>query len=137
MCTTKIPINRVCYSCGSDKTWINKFGNQQWRKHDNHSYCHKCHNKLFLNPECAARNRIRRLTFKDKRLTLKDAPRKGVCEWCNRKIGDEYIAWRNKVKTVNFTLIHHIEYHPEDPLKDTVELCMSCHHKEHWRLRKS
>ena len=30
--------------------------------------------------------------------------------------------------------MHHIKYHDDDPLKDTVELCVSCHNKEGFRL---
>ena len=132
----KIPINRVCFNCGLGKTYINKRGLAVWAKHDNNYYCTKCEAKLFVNPKWSPIHHANRLTFKDKRPYTKAPPRKGVCEWCHKKIGDPYIAWRGKTKILNVTVMHHVQYHPEDPLKDTIELCQSCHKAEHWRLKK-
>jgi hypothetical protein len=38
-------------------------------------------------------------------------------------------------KSDSRTEIHHIKYHLDNPLKDTVELCISCHKNEHVKLR--
>ena len=61
-----------------------------------------------------------RLWFKDKSLLLKENPRIGRCMWCGRN---------------GLTQIHHIKYHKDDPLKDIVELCPSCHAYETWKTR--
>ena len=61
----------------------------------------------------------RRITYKGMRIQLKFNPRTGKCKWCGRE---------------GKTEIHHIEYHDDDPLKDTIELCKSCHGKETYRL---
>ena len=61
-----------------------------------------------------------RLQFKGKTLLLKENPRKGICSKCGKKTR---------------THIHHFaEYHENNPLKDTIELCSSCHAYESWRL---
>jgi len=60
-------------------------------------------------------NRSRRLQFKDSRIYLKENPRKGICELCGFK---------------GLTHMHHINYHDDNPLRDTIELCPSCHRKE-------
>lgn len=78
-------------------------------------------------------NRVR---FKLQQINLKHNPRTGQCQLCNKKIGDEYINWYGKVAIVKKIDIHHIEYHDDDPLKDIIELCMSCHSKETWKLKK-
>lgn len=52
---------------------------------------------------------------------MKDIPRKGICSKCGAVKGID----------CKITHMHHLEYHPEDPLKDTIELCSSCHKKEH------
>lgn len=68
--------------------------------------------------------KTKRIVFKGKRIWLKVYPRTGVCSNCKRKVGEG----------IKQTAMHHLQYHPEDPLKDTVELCPSCHDKESWRL---
>jgi hypothetical protein len=78
----------------------------------------------------------KRLTFKDKRLNLDKNPRKDRCEWCNRGIGDEYIDSRGRIKNIDKMHIHHVNYHDDDPTKDTFTLCPSCHLKEGQRLKK-
>jgi hypothetical protein len=67
---------------------------------------------------------------------MKEKPRKGKCEWCGKRVGDMYFGGkrRNKLMILEYTQIHHIVYHDDDPLKDTVELCSSCHTKEGLRL---
>lgn len=76
------------------------------------------------------------IRFKLKCIHLKHNPRTGVCQRCRKKIGDEYINWYGKVNIIKKTDMHHIEYHEDNPLEDTIELCMSCHSKETWKSRK-
>jgi hypothetical protein len=109
---------RCCVECGSTETYISKTtGVQYWRK----GRCQKCHDK---------QARPKRLSFKEKRIYLSANPRKGVCTWCGKKKGESYITHYGKTAIVR-TLLHHKQYHPEDPLRDTVELCWGCHVKAH------
>ena len=72
----------------------------------------------------------KRILLKNLRLKLDNNPRKGQCEKCGLKIGDEYINYYGKKTTIKTTNIHHINYHENDPLKDTIELCVPCHNKQ-------
>ena len=95
---------RLCISCGSDKYYAN-------------GCCYTCYHRLFINPKHCNRIASTRIKFKDKRVYLKENPRKGICSQCG--------------KTDCRTNIHHIKYHDNDPLKDTIELCVICHTKKH------
>ena len=53
--------------------------------------------------------------------TYAEDPRKLVCCYCHEQ---------------RTTLFHHIKYGDPDPLKNTVELCYSCHRKLHAKARK-
>jgi len=124
---------RFCVICLSDKTYVSKKGNKQWYNH-NGWHCRKCHNKLFLNPKWHPITHKKRFNFKGKSIYLDENPRKGICSLCKKKIGDSYIDFDGNEKIIKHTHIHHIQYHDDDPFKDTVELCLSCHMKETWRL---
>lgn len=143
---------RICLICGSNETGINKtkYGTPYplWYYYKDGFLCKKCYCREWRsrNPEkikgyhekwdkiCTPR--ILCWTPTDKFLHLQVEPRKGVCQWCGKKIGDEYVDSRGKLAIVKLTNIHHIEYHEDDPLRDTVELCNSCHSKETRRLEK-
>ena len=61
--------------------------------------------------------------------------RHGICQNCNKKIGDEYVNCHGKKSKIKRTSVHHFaEYDYNDILKDTRELCNSCHSKETRRL---
>ena len=120
------PISDICVQCinpiitRSIKGNCNKCYHEKWRL--------KNPNKVKeLNKKWNPINNHRRIVFKDKIVYVKNNPRKGICTKCLRKIGEG----------IKRTVIHHIQYHKEDPLKDTIELCNSCHNKIHWRLRKN
>ena len=98
---------------------MNKKGHKQWYNHNDNWYCAKFNNILFKNPLYTPRRQV----FKGKQILLSTYPRKGICQQCG--------------KTNCKTDLHHIKYHDSDTLKDTVELCVSCHKTEHWRLLKS
>lgn len=125
----KIPSDRHCTICGSYKTNVrlhkNGYLNYKWRYHDGKWYCNKCYSKYFENLIVHKVYGPRRVNYKGIRIQLKDNPRKGICSWCGRKIGEG----------IKKTALHHFsEYHDDDPLKDTIEICVSCHTKENWRL---
>jgi hypothetical protein len=100
----KLTDKRICFNCTFSQTYTN-----QWYKHDGKYYCKKCNNKLFDNPKWHPK----RICYKLKRVLLKDNPRKGTCYNCG--------------KETKRTEMHHLEYHDDDPLKDTFELCDHCH----------
>lgn len=128
---------RKCYSCGSDKT--NTHTVRQRHKGKTYEYpnmpmwypngdgennvlCHSCYNKYFNHPK----SNPKRFWFKSKRLTVQKNPRTGLCSWCFGVLGID----------CKQTHIHHIQYHDDDPMKATIELCPSCHAKESARERK-
>jgi hypothetical protein len=98
---------RICVNCGIDKSI--RRGWSSWRHYKDGFLCEKCYTRLISNP--------RLLHYKDKFIFLKENPRKGICSWCGKK---------------GITQMHHFaEYHDDDPLKDTVEICVACHKKVH------
>lgn len=81
-------------------------------------------------------NNPKMMRFKGKFVVLKEKPNREQCQVCNRKIGDKYINWYGEITTVKRIHIHHIQYHNDDHLKDTLMLCASCHGRESWKQRK-
>jgi hypothetical protein len=75
--------------------------------------CNKCYSKTY--------NR-RHIFFKGRKIVVESCPRSGRCSKCGRQIG---------VDDIKITNMHHDKYHDDNPLKDTRELCASCHRKEH------
>ena len=129
---------RQCSNCKSTNTRIKKTRNgldyELWLRDGKDGwFCAKCYNKLISNPKWNPINNplnnnknrsyhnSRRLKFKDRYVYVDKNPRNHICSNCGN-IGN--------------TDIHHIQYHENDPLKDTVELCNSCHMKESWRLKQ-
>lgn len=127
---SKVDDKRLCFNCNSEITYIDKNNRKHWYSYDRKWYCEKCNNKLFKNPKWHPINNPRRINPKGNgQITLKENPRKGVCSWCHKKIGDHYIDRFGNVSIIKQTQMHHTEYH-NDPLKDTIELCASCHGRE-------
>ena len=82
-----------------------------------------------LNKKWNPINHPKTIRFKEKQIILEENPRKGYCNFCKKSVGDEYINNRGKTAILKTTHIHHINYHDDNPLKDTIELCPSCHAK--------
>jgi len=128
---------RVCAVCGLDKTYIRNTGQPIWftNKPTNLFICAKCHKKYFWirkQPQIKTKESIRltnqkQILFRHKHTRVGYNPRIGICSWCNRKIGDVYVNSAGKKTTLKQTAMHHVEYHDDDPLKDTIELCNPCH----------
>ena len=76
-------------------------------KHYARDYCKKHYKRFVENPK--------RIWFKDRRIELKQNPKTHVCSLCRKQ---------------GLTHMHHLEYHYDDPIKDTIELCVSCHNKQ-------
>lgn len=131
---------RICAGCNAITSYKDKRGIEVWHWHDGHRLCESCFNIYVRNPVYHEKwNHItntRQLLFKNKRILLKENPRKGVCQLCGKKNGEKYTNYKGKDAIVS-THIHHIRYDDIDPLKDTMELCNSCHLKETNRNRKN
>lgn len=126
-------VKRFCYGCGSDKSWVDKDGHEHWlaNKPTDLWICHKCRARYIYGPiaspvsnplrskELIRNTNRKRMHFKDKSIRFTYNPRKGICKLCG---------------STKLTHMHHKKYHDEDPLKDTIELCNSCHTKETWKL---
>lgn len=143
---------RECLNCFSNETLTRSNGSEVWLRHDDGFICHTCYNKLISNPkrtkeyikkyndkrtpeynkkyndrktpEQIKNNNDKRimLRFGGKQILLNENPRTGYCSICRNNIFDG---------SCKITHIHHLEYHDGSPLKDTVELCPSCHRKQH------
>lgn len=130
---TELKNKNVCFINSLHETYIKKNGKLQWHKYNGNRICHKCYNKLVHVPKYTLVNNHknnliyhpRRLTFKNKRILLETNPRTGYCSQCSNNIFD---------RSCKRTHIHHIQYHEDDPLKDTVELCASCHNKKKYEI---
>lgn len=117
---------RLCSNCDSNHTLVTtqkeKYPHSRWYKDGKGGWwCNKCHHKIVFTPEIRKVWNSRRMKFKDKIISLTVNPRKGICSWCGFK---------------GITHMHHIQYHKDNPLKDAIELCISCHAKETRRLDK-
>ncbi len=119
---------RICLNCGSNKTYIARTKNgtpyPNWYKYENGYICLRCRSRLIgnpkLNPIHNPKFNARSINFKGRIINVGFDVRTSVCSLC-RKQGK--------------THIHHMKYHNEDPLRDTIELCARCHAKEHVKLR--
>jgi hypothetical protein len=104
---------KCCSNCNSSDTYIDKkTGVHYWRK----GLCQKCHDKLIHNPKWNVIINKKKIRYKDKQILLSSDPRKHFCVRCG---------------LFGKTHLHHLKYHDDDPLKDTIELCPSCHGKNH------
>jgi Predicted restriction endonuclease len=102
----------TCIECSSVTTLVRGNGKVQWYNYKDGKICHNCYNKLH-----SEKWRKPTLRFKNQRIRLNENPRKGICQWCGYQ---------------GYTHMHHAEYHDDDPLKDTIELCARCHKGLHW-----
>lgn len=140
--------NKICWIDKTHVTRLSKTGTPKWYKYFSSWFCHNCYQRLLIAPRHNHINNPRfnkiwnpinnpkQLKYKKKPLILEERILTGKCDWCGKKIGEEYINYKGEKAIIKRTSIHHIEYHDDDPLKDTVELCNSCHSKETWRLKK-
>jgi|SRR5215211_233790 len=132
--------DRLCVKCGKKTRLVLRENGKyyyDWRNIDGEPWCFKCWNRIISAPKMnkkwnAIHHKIygkRRFQFKDKSLHHTEVPRIGQCTVCRKRIGDKYLNKRWKEKIIKSTSLHHIEYHEDKPIADTVELCISCHGK--------
>jgi len=135
-------VKRFCYSCGCSKDDVNirKAGDghyyYDWKpNHDEEGsvLCPKCYFHLIYYPKNVKRytrqNKLthakfgpRRLNYKGNLIYLPECPRTGTCFDCGRSVSE------GEIKRTN---LHHLEYDDNNPLDNTVELCVGCHRKRH------
>ena|SRR6187200_263279 len=89
--------------------------NPVWYTRNNQWYCNKCYQRIFISPKHNPTANLKKITYKGKQVYVGFNPRTGICSECGHK---------------GRTEMHHINYHDEDILKDTIELCVSCHGKK-------
>jgi hypothetical protein len=116
----------ICLECGTNNTYIDKKGVERWIRDKRRIICKRCYDRQYnrknprkrkeLDKKWNAIKNPKRLVFKGKRVVLSFNPRKGICRICFKQ---------------GKTHMHHLEYHEDDPLLYTIELCESCHSKEH------
>lgn len=124
-------IQRVCYSCGSDKSSGDWFFNYDINNSNFvlHVLCYDCYNHLVKTPNYAEREHAKnqfRFYYKRKEVFTDVVQRTGYCSLptCHKNIYDG---------SCKLTNMHHIFYDDNDPEAGRIELCPSCHAK----LRKS
>ena len=129
-------MERKCYGCNSK--YLHKVKGryyEQWYLNhdaDNNALCLRCNDKYIrdplrrkernskYNPKWNKINNHKFVNYRGKHIWLGFDPRKHICQTCGK---------------TGLTSLHHFaEYHDDDPLRDTIELCRSCHGKETWRL---
>lgn len=110
--------DRKCKHCTSNTTYASKkTGYPVWYKSEGDGWlCERCYGILIRNPKYGPR----RMKFKDTIIHLSQNPRTGICHDCGRATETD--------------IHHYAEYDEQDPLKNTIELCPSCHCRESWKL---
>ena len=161
--SSKILVKRTCLIDSTHKTYINKkYGTERWFRYKDGWICLKCHHRLIGNPK-RTKEYIKkyndkrpkdfwkkyktspqkmkeynsnRMNFINKVIRVSKSLLKDKCEWCSKKVGDEYVNCKGKIAKIDRIDTHHIEYYIIFPWFATIRLCSSCHMKETRRLEK-
>jgi hypothetical protein len=144
---------RFCSECEKDTTVMHR-GNKlryggygvpypKWRKDGRGGWlCHTCHMRNYLRKHRQKNgwyvkkysiHGSNRIYFKGRTRAVNIIPRIGVCNFCRAVKG---LINAQMDKLCKFTSIAHLSYHEDDILKDTIELCISCHSKYDMNVRK-
>jgi hypothetical protein len=128
---------RKCRVCGleaNNENELNLFIIYKKRKYGRDNICRKCHYEKYTkrsnikwHPIWHSINGPKRIKFKGKVIYLKINPRINICSICGK-------SYPKELKQQ--TSLHHIKYDFNNILSHTIELCNSCHHKLHWKIRK-
>lgn len=110
---------RQCKGCRTYETFVDKCGSYHWYHFEDGFLCERCNNRIHKNPRFHPLKNPLRMHFKSKSIQMESNPRVGVCNLCRN------VAPFDCKKTE----IHHEQYHAESPLRDTIEVCSSCHIK--------
>jgi hypothetical protein len=126
----------VCRICKSNKTFLRKrkktngivYFKPDWyevNRKKGTAICSNCYNRV-INGDYVRLHAKFRIKYKNRYVYLKYNPRIGVCNWC-RGVAPFDTA---------YTELHHDErrYDDNNPLRNTIELCKSCHQREKGRL---
>lgn len=126
----------VCRICQSNKTFLRKrkkangqiYLKPDWyevNRKDKTAVCTNCYNTV-INANYIKRYVRYSIKYKGKILHLDHDPRIDVCNWCRAVVPFDAMN----------TQLHHDErrYDDNNPLRNTIELCNSCHTREKHRL---
>jgi len=111
---------KICSECGTSTIpsyahWCSD-GKGGW-------LCKRCYDRVYF------RERASLFIFDYKGKSFWDKQKRrlrtGICAFCGAKSGDINPKSGRPIRTNRA----HIEYHDDDPLKDVIELCLSCHTK--------
>ena len=146
--THQIFKDRMCYVCGSNKTYVDKTGRHHWANVDGEWFCKLHYQRYFDNPRRNPENSKkwnpithakygpRRMTYEGERIYRDKNYRVGECFKCGKSVGDEYIDCVDETAIIKRTHGHH-EYGYFIIFKwfGLVEYCARCHGKEPKRKR--
>lgn len=132
----ELPVIRVCYACDSHSTYMNpKTGHLQWYGNPPIGWlCKTCNTKYITNPEWHPITNKLRIRFLSKQLYIEQNPKIGVCNWCRAVKGQINTQLDKLCKQ---THMNHESYHENNILKDTIEVCSSCHRRYHENMKKN
>lgn len=113
---TQAKAKRICSECNATETYSN------WRLDGKGGWlCKKCYMKNYMKGY-----NITLFNYKHKPVKTQIIPRVGVCNFCRAIVGEINVQIDKLCKR---TSVAHMSYHDDNPLKDTIELCVSCHRK--------
>lgn len=139
-------------ACGKREVHDGIVWRNRWSRFNDNWLCHPHYMSVVANPkqtsesiknhnlrktsEQKKKRRARRFNFLGKEVYLDHVARIGQCSVCDKKVGDEFIGFRGKLRKLNKTHIHHWFYLPIMIWACTIELCSSCHGIEGWNLEQ-
>lgn len=126
---------RICLIDPTHETALNELGNEHWFRYKEGYVCSRCAMKLIYYQKYKHKDR-KRIRFKNSRPKVEGEYKTGKCDLCGKKIGDSYVTKKGKTGIIKSMHTHHFEYHDDDILKDTIQICPQCHGRESARLRK-
>jgi hypothetical protein len=120
--TAVLETKKVCYGCGSDKTYAQKHTNGRLQYHWYANppigwLCEKCNNTYVKNPKWHPITNRRRIWYGGRQVYVEEEHKIGVCNWCRAVAPFD----------CKYTGRHHELYDNKDPMKHTIEICFACH----------
>jgi hypothetical protein len=123
---------RECFSCKTTKTYVakNRKNTQNWSSIHwilgmRIWFCARCYGRYISKPRrllSLRKGDQNRIYYKGLRPRQSEIPRTGHCSICLNNIYDG---------TCRRTHVHHRQYHDDNIMHDTIELCPACHKRQH------
>ena len=120
----KIPKDRHCFWCRSNRTYLQEGKYPDWHRIFNRGFlCRNCYWRLIIHP---IRN-PKRIGFQDKRVIVLTelVPTDTICQKCGLTNKDSKIKYGQRLS------YNHTNYDKSNYLAHTILLCCSCHRKFH------